>query len=177
METSLQNKKKIEPRQYHNQVDLDKMCALLQAGRKAYNGTYYIHIGDLKWWLFYPAWEYDPWQHISLWDDPADPQRLLGWALFSLRWGSFDVYVQPELRGTPQAESMYIWAEQKLEATLRASGKGKFYVMWISQGDNFLNEHYQRRGLQRTPDDVVYMSCSFPGMLTEGPIPAGNTVA
>lgn len=166
----------IKPRPYRDDADLYKMCALLQAGRAANNGTYYIHIGDLKWWLFYPAWEHDVPQHAYLWDDPANPERLLGWTLLSSHWGYLDVYVQPELRGTSQAEGIYTWAEQKLEAILRANHKDKFYVMWISQGDNFLNEHFRRRGLQRTPDDVVYMSRSLTGPLTEGPIPAGYTV-
>jgi hypothetical protein len=40
----------------------------------------------------------DPWQHIYLWDDPADPERLLGWALLSTPWSAFDVFVRPEFR-------------------------------------------------------------------------------
>jgi hypothetical protein len=44
----------ITPRPYRDESDLDKMRALLQAGRQAANGTYYVHVGDLNWWLFYP---------------------------------------------------------------------------------------------------------------------------
>ncbi len=166
----------IEPRQYHDPADLEKMCALLQSGRRAGNGTYYIHIGDLKWWLFYPAWEHEIPQNIYLWDDPTNPERLSGWALLSPRWGYMDVYIQPELRGTPQAENMYTWAEGKLETILRASGKNKLYVMWVSQADQILNEHYQRRGFQRTSDDMVHMSCLLTGPLPESVIPAEYTL-
>lgn len=166
----------IEPRQYHDPPDLEKMCALLQSGRRAKNGTYYIHVGDLNWWLFYPAWEHDIPQNIYLWDDLANPDRLSGWALLSPRWGYMDVYIQPELRGTPQAENMYTWAEGKLEAFLRASGKDTLYVMWVSQADQILNEHYQRRGFQRTPDDMVFMSCSLNDSLPETAIPGGFKV-
>jgi GNAT superfamily N-acetyltransferase len=173
---SLEVNMQIEPRPYQDAADLDKMCLLLQAGRKANNGTYYIHIGDLKWWLFYPAWEYDPWQQVYLWDDPVNPERLAGWALLSPRWGSFDVYIQPELRGIPQAESMYTWAEGKLAGLRRADGKKEAYVMWVSQADKILDEHLQRRGFQRTPDDVVYMSRSLADPLPIITTPAGYTV-
>jgi ribosomal protein S18 acetylase RimI-like enzyme len=131
LEMSQKVNMEIEPRPFHDETDLEKMRDLLQAGRRAKNGTYYIHIGDLNWWLFYPAWEYDPWQHVYLWDDSADPVHLLGWALFSPRWGSYDVYVQPELRGTAQAESMYSWAEGKLAGLRRADGQiGAFCIVW-----------------------------------------------
>ena len=82
------------PRPYRDGTDLAKMCALLQAGRAANNGTYYVHIGDLRWWLFYPPLEYDLWQYIYLWDDPVDPANLLGWALLSLRWSAFDGFIR-----------------------------------------------------------------------------------
>jgi mycothiol synthase len=166
----------IEPRLYRDQADLDKMRSLLQAGRRANNGTYYIHTGDLNWWLFYPGWESDTWQNIFLWDDPADPQRLLGWALFSLRWGTYDVYIQPDLRGTPQAEGMYTWAEGKLTAMRRASGKENLYVMWVSQEDKVLNAYYQQQGYQHTADDMVYMTCTLDGTSPAGAAPAGYIV-
>ena len=44
-----------EPRPYHNEPDLEAMANLLMAGRKANNGSYYIHIGDLNWWLYLPT--------------------------------------------------------------------------------------------------------------------------
>jgi mycothiol synthase len=173
---SLEANMEIEPRAYRDAVDLDKMRLLLQAGRKANNGTYYIHIGDLNWWLFYPAWEYDPWQHVYLWDDPADPGRLSGWALLSPRWGTYDVYVLPDLRGMPQAESMHTWAEGKLVELRRADGKKEAYVMWVSQGDKILDEYLHRRGFQRTPDDVVYMSRSLADPRPSLPTPTGYII-
>jgi hypothetical protein len=39
----------VPPRPYRDPADLDRMRALLQAGRKAANGSYYVHIGDLNW--------------------------------------------------------------------------------------------------------------------------------
>jgi mycothiol synthase len=173
---SLQVNMEIKPRSYRDETDLRKMRTLLQAGRRSNNGTYYIHLGDLNWWLYYPAWEHDMPQHIYLWEDPVNPDRLLGWALLSPSWGYIDTYVQPELRGTSQAESMYIWAEEKLESILCASAKKKLFVMWVSQDDKILNAHYLRRGFQRTPEDVVYMTCSLVDQLTAVPLPEGYIV-
>ena len=53
-----------DPRTYHDERDLEAMLNLLKDGRKANNGSYYIHSGDLKWWLYYPPLEGDFWDHI-----------------------------------------------------------------------------------------------------------------
>ena len=98
-----------EPRPYRGERDLEAMRDLLVRGRQASNGTYYIHTGDLNWWLYYPPLEEDFWDHIHLWDDPENPGRLLGWALISPDWVGFDVYVQPEHRGSLIATEMYVW--------------------------------------------------------------------
>src|SRR4030042_49432 len=89
-----------EPRPYRDEWDLEAMRRLLMQGRKTNNGSYYVHQGDLNWWLYYPPLEGDFWDHIYLWDDPAQPGRLLGWALISPDWVGIDVYVQSELRGS-----------------------------------------------------------------------------
>ena len=69
------------------------MCDLLQPGRAAANGTYYVHKGDLLWWLYYPAFETRPWDGIYLWDDPATPDRLLRWAYLASDGATCDVFV------------------------------------------------------------------------------------
>ncbi|MDP3183850.1 MAG: hypothetical protein Q8M58_01115 [Anaerolineales bacterium] len=40
-------------RPYQNEQDLEKMESILTAGRNAANGAYYVHMGDLRWWMFY----------------------------------------------------------------------------------------------------------------------------
>ena len=40
-------------RPYRDERDLEAMRNLLMAGRKVNNGSYYIHPGDLNWWLYY----------------------------------------------------------------------------------------------------------------------------
>ncbi len=97
----------IEPRRYRDEQDFAAMHHLLIAGKKAGNGTYYIHPGDLSWWLYYPPMDGDLWNQIYLWDDPAQPGKLLGWALLTPGWVAVDVYIQPGLRRSNLAEEMY----------------------------------------------------------------------
>jgi ribosomal protein S18 acetylase RimI-like enzyme len=133
------------PRNYKDENDLHAMCDLLMAGRKANNGSYYIHPGDLKWWLYYPPLEGAFWDHIYLWDDPNQPGRLLGWLLISPDWVGIDVYIQPELRGSAQSVEMYGWAEQQAIKIARQKGKSTLHVLWISHQDDFLGAHFSQR--------------------------------
>jgi ribosomal protein S18 acetylase RimI-like enzyme len=135
-----------EPRPYHNEQDLEAMRNLLIAGRKANNGSYYIHIGDLNWWLYYPPLEGDFWNHIHLWDDPAQPGRLSGWVLISPNWVGIDLYTQPELRGSALAQEMYLWAEEKAMNIARQNGKPSIHVLWVVQDEDVLGAHFRQRG-------------------------------
>ena len=47
---------------YEGLNDLHAMLDLLSDGRKAENGTYYVHRGDLQWWLFYTDVPTENWQ-------------------------------------------------------------------------------------------------------------------
>lgn len=133
-------------RPYRDERDLEAMCSLLMAGRKANNGSYYVHRGDLNWWLYYPPLEGAFWDQIYLWDDPAQPGRLLGWVLLSPDWVGFDVYVQPELRGSPFAQELYLWAEERALKIARESGKQTIYVLWVFHDDDVLDGHFRQRG-------------------------------
>jgi len=138
-----------EPRPYQDVHDLKAMHDLLMQGCKADNGTFYIHPGDLSWWLYYPPLEGDFWDHIHLWDDPAQPGRLSGWALISPDWVGLDVYVHPELRGSLLAREMYIWSEEQAMRIARQYGKPTIYVVWVSHADDILDDHFKQRGYQR----------------------------
>ncbi len=136
----------INPRPYRDQFDLDAMRSLLVRGRKANNGTYYIHCGDLNWWLYYPPLERDYWSDIHLWDDPEHPRQLLGWALISADWVGFDVYVQPELRSSERAMEMYQWAETKACEIAHQCGKKASHVLWIRHDDQVMDRHLRQQG-------------------------------
>jgi ribosomal protein S18 acetylase RimI-like enzyme len=148
----------LTPRPYTGTVDLQKMRDLLVEGRKANKGTYYVHPGDLNWWLFYPPLEFDLWQYITLWDDPRHPDRLLGWALLSPTWGAFDVFVQPELLGSSVADAMHGYAEEQLTSLVHAQKKNRIFRMWVSEKDAVSCEYFLRAGFHRSKDDVVYMT-------------------
>lgn len=166
-----------EPRLYRDERDLQAMCSLLASGRKANNGTYYIHTGDLNWWLYYPPLEGEHWAHIHLWDDPFQPGQLLGWALISADWVGFDVYVHPELRGSAQAREMYLWAEQQSVQIARKIGRKTIYVLWVLHDDLVLTNHFEKQGyklkrgyvyLSRKLDEVIPTSRIVDGFEVRG---------
>jgi mycothiol synthase len=150
-----------EPRSYRDETDLIKMGALLRAGSAADNGTFYAHVGDVNWSLYYPPFEGELWKHLSLWDDPSDSDRLLAWAIIDPTWGSFDVYVQPELRESPLADAIYIWAEEHVTAAVRATGKDTIRASYISDNDEIGKARLDARGFQRTQSDAVCLTQSL----------------
>jgi mycothiol synthase len=173
---NLQVYKEIEPRSYREENDLVKMGSLLQAGSTAANGTFYAHIGDVNWSLYYPEFEGGLWPYLSLWDDPSDPDRLLAWSLTDPNWATFDVYVQPELRETLLAEKIYIWAEEHITAIIRSTGKDTIRENYIADQDDIVIIRLQARGFQRTQADNVSMSQSLDYPLPQPGLPEGYTV-
>ena len=99
-------------RTYQGLNDLESMLDLLSKGCKADNGTYYVHRGDLQWWLFYNDDPPDVWHsEIQLW---FEADELIGWALLSPRENAFDVFTLPDLRGSPREREMLGWAAEQM---------------------------------------------------------------
>jgi mycothiol synthase len=165
----------ILPRVYHDERDLTAMQDVLTRGRQADNGSYYIHIGDLKWWLYYPPLEGSFWDHIHLWDDPEQPGRCLGWALISPGGVGIDVYPQPELRGSPVAREMYLWAEQQATRLARAQGRKTVNVLWVRHDDELLKEYFIQQGY-RLKRGVLHFSRSLDGELLAPQLPYAFTL-
>lgn len=158
-----------EPRNYRGGGDLDAMRSVLRAGRWANNGTYYVHCGDIAWWLHYPSFGINLFDQIFLWDDPEKPGRLLGWVLLGYdRFSTIDVIIQPELRGTSLAQEMFAWAEQRMSGILHSMGKDTIRVMWIFEDDQVMDEILRKRGFESCATDV-HMVCEL-----EGPMPKSN---
>lgn len=149
-----------EPRLYQGNADLDAMRDLLRQGRLANNGTYYVHPGDLNWWLFYPPLAYDFWKSIYLWDDPNQPGRILAWALLSPVGETFDVVLQPELRGTPLAGEMYRWAIRQLKVNAKQAGREHIGVFWISEEDTLLRTWLVDQGFALASRDA-HLACDL----------------
>jgi len=117
-------------RTYNNIQDLHAMLDLLAAGRKANNDTYYVHRGDLQWWLFYNDDVTEEWKsRVRLW---MDGERLIGWSLLSpFAWHAFDVYAEPSLRGTDLEREMLAWAVEQLAAGETTQ------TVWVAEEDDF----------------------------------------
>lgn len=148
-----------DPRPYRGERDLQAMHALLMAGTAAQTPTHYVHPGDVDWWLFYPPLDGELWDGLYVWDDPAQPGRLLAWALI-VPGQTFDVFTQPELRATPLAAEMRLWAEGKLIEETRRIGKDRISVFWVSEGDELLNPWLLGRGYAVASRDV-FMRCEL----------------
>jgi hypothetical protein len=59
------------PRPYAGEADVRAMRAILAAGRQASLPTYYVHPGDLNWWLYYLNASLDRPDTIFLWEAPG----------------------------------------------------------------------------------------------------------
>jgi mycothiol synthase len=162
-----------EPRHYRDERDLEKMQALLVKGRRAANGSYYIHTGDLKWWLFYPSSIRDWQETIFLWDGTRADGELSGWALLSPNWRAFDVFIHPDERGGRRAARMYVWAEERTAEVVRESGGSEIRTMWIIADDEMLVPHLESRSFYRSPEHMLYMQRSLADPVQEVPLPPG----
>ncbi len=164
-----------EPRAYINENDLEAMRDLLRQGRLASNGSYYVHPGDLSWWLFYPQLDYDFWGSIYLWDDPGQPGQLLAWALLSPVGSTFDVVVKPELRGSPLAWEMFAWAMKQVKANAKRVGREHIGVFWIDERDELLRSWLVTKGFALASRDV-HLTCDLAMPRLEASLPDGYEV-
>lgn len=119
---------------YTNLQDLRDMLDLLAAGRKADNGTYYVHRGDLQWWLFYLSADVEWQPNIRL---IRENGQLLAWTLLSMEDNAIDVYVKPELRGTDIERELFAWAAEQMSA------QGGVDAYWIAE-DDFVRQDWLR---------------------------------
>lgn len=157
------------PRLFHDETDLTGMRTVLVAGRQAVNGTYYVHVGDLDWWLYSTSAREDLRRFIYLWERNDGDPGLLGWALISPRWRTFDVFVHPDLMGTSTALQMYVWAEKKCAEIVNLRGGEEIGTMWIMESDKAVTSHLESRGFKREELYFLYMTRSF-----DAPIPDGH---
>lgn len=164
------------PRPYRERQDLERMKALLILGRQAVNGTYYVHTGDLDWWLYYPtvqrAWS----EMIFLWDGLRPDGQLGGWALISAEWRTFDVFVHPQERGSLQAAEMYAWAEEQIAHLVRQDGAKEIRTMWVFKDDAALVNHLLQRGFVCGEDYLNYYERSLASPFPTLSLPPGFQV-
>lgn len=161
-----------EPRPYNDYRDFDKLRHILIAGRQADNGTYYVHIGDVNWWLFYPDQSAEFSQRIYLWEENDE---VLGWCLLTPDEGYWDVFAHPRLCGTGQAKAMFRWAEERLTAMVRAKGGDTVGVFWIAEGDGWRRAWLEQQGyVLRDAHPLFTRSLADP--ILEPTLPTGYSI-
>lgn len=134
-------------RPYRSEADVDAMCALLAAGRSADNGCYYVHTGDLCWWLGYPPDENARHETITLWETPG--KDLAAWVLIDPDWRTFDVFIHPDWFTDPAADELFTWAADQAAQQLDSSGQATVRTMWASEGDRQTIQRLERLGFTR----------------------------
>ena len=156
----------MKARGYEGMHDLYAMLDLLTEGRKANNGTYYIHRGDLQWWLFYTDVPQETWQsNIRLWLDHGD--RLMGWVLLSPDEYAFDVFTHPSLRGDAREHEMFAWAVEQLSAL------DNLQSVWVAEDDEVRIRWLEENGFTPDQKHFVLFQRSLSGPLDGRPLPEG----
>lgn len=154
----------MEPRPYRDVSDWHRMMSLLVEGRRANNGTYYVHTGDVSWWLYYPKKPFDFSQRVFLWEENGE---LLGWCLLTPDEQFMDVFVHPSRRGSASVEPMVAWAEARLTEMVKAGGGKNIRHTWIFEDDTWLNDLKRRAGFRSSEECMVYTTRTL-----NDPIPA-----
>lgn len=145
-------------RPFASEDDLEAMRRLVITGRQAANGTYYIHAGDLLWWYSYFTPGLNPRRFTTLWWGGLDvPGGLAGWSLFSPGYRALDVFLHPSLRGTPEAEALWIEAEKLAVFHCGQAGCLKLSTLWISEKDDWTTTHLLSRGFLPTEEYMDVM--------------------
>src|SRR5689334_5345344 len=158
----------MEVRTYQGVEDLHAMLDLLSEGRRSGEPAYYIHRGDLQWWLFYTYIPEQTWRsNIRLW---VQDGRLIGWTLLSLDESScFDVFVHPRWRGTFSEEQMLASAVNEM------NGLQEIRTVWIAEDDEPRIRWLEANGFQRAEGHYLWMKRNLSGSLDGPPLPAGFT--
>src|SRR5258706_930383 len=150
---------------YEGIHDLHAMLDLLTAGRNAQNSTYYVHRGDLQWWLFYTYVPEKVWQsNIRLLKKDG---QLLGWVLLSMDMCAFDVYVTPDLCGTSRERQLLTWAVEQMSAL------DEIETIWIAEDDKRRILWLEENGFIEQQAHTILMKRLLSGPLDGPALPDG----
>lgn len=163
-----------EPRPFGDGSDLETMRRILAEGRAAGGPAYYVHVGDLNWWLFYSDVADDFRPRTYLWESRPGGQAL-GWAFFSTAHRTFDVFAHPSV-APQQRVHMFHWAEAHLAAALRPSGARDLSTIWISEHDRLARQHLSSRGFRQSQEGMVCLARPLADRDDTPSLPAGYTV-
>ena len=155
-------------RPYRNAADLESIRAILIAGRKAAGPAYYVHCGDLHWWLFYLDPDFE--QRLFLAERDREGS-VIGWVLLSPRFRAFDVFVSPNPALFEQRQALALWAEEQMSNLAREQGGAKVATMWVSEHDSQIITHLEARGFTRSDFHMHRMERALDDSLPEPQLP------
>ena len=161
----------ITARHYRDISDLKEMQAVLSAGRQAANRAYYVHPGDLSWWLFFTDENYQ--DKICLWEWNS---RLAGWSMLSNSGRSFDVFVIPEMHGRSFEAKIMLWAEEIQASALKKIHSRDIRTMWVAETDLPRIHWLAMRGFQPNQQGMFLMQHSLGSDLPAIKLPQGFQV-
>lgn len=123
------------------------MLDLLTEGSAARTDAYYIHRGDLQWWLFYSDTPEEIWSSMIRlsWEG----NRLLAWALLSPEQNAIDVFTVPELHGGANHRQMVEWAADRMP--------GRVEIGWTSEEDRLRTELLTACGFEPAGEGFVHL--------------------
>lgn len=150
---------RLYPRPYRDDNDLAAVRAVLVAGRRAMDAGqpgYYVHVGDVNWWLFYLNQDEDPFGSLTLWEDSAG--AVAGWSLVSPHYRALDVFLRPEWRATPAHAEAWAWTEARLHQSLtdRGQAEGPLRTLWVGDDDDALAGLLAARGYRPHPTSLIW---------------------
>ena len=158
----------IQARAYEGLQDLHAMLDLLAEGRKANNGTYYVHRGDLQWWLFYSDIPPQTWQsNIRLWIQDG---QLIGWALLSPGEDALNVFTDPRLHGNSLEHEMFAWAVEQMSAYDHVQ------ILWVAEDDEARIHWLEAHGFGREESHFILFNRSLAAPLEVPPLPEGFNI-
>ncbi len=145
----------IKFRPYTRFHDFLFMTSILALGRKTSRRNYYVHIGDISWWLFYSAADLSQWaERIRLWERDG---KLCGWSLVDPAWLSFDLFLLPEMCGTKKACNILdLTIQQAMEIAKQNRGE-QVRTFWVSEHDHDLTKNLLERGFTCADSYMWYL--------------------
>jgi mycothiol synthase len=161
---------KMKLRPYRDEQDLEDMRLLLIESRKAAGPVYYIHPGDLNWWLYYLDQDFQ--NRIYLWED-ENYNQLVSWVLFSPNFGAFDVFVTPDPGLCEQRMELFVWAEEQMRRLVGEQGGADLRTMWVSEYDHELIAHLEKRGFACSDYHLVYLQQPLDEVISKPELPQG----
>jgi ribosomal protein S18 acetylase RimI-like enzyme/SAM-dependent methyltransferase len=172
--THEENTMSIKPRPYNGIKDFIVMTSILAVGRKTTSRPYYLHTGDLSWWVFCDDYDEDHWcNHVCIWEMDGRP---IGWSLIDPAWYSFDVYLLPEMRGTKEETYILDWTIHRLTKSVRETGGGQIRTVWVSENDEDRFNQLMNRGFVQSDDFMWYMERPLDAHIPDIRVPEGFNI-